>query len=91
MKRILTLFIAFFLFTVNCAFALTDAQIKKILIKQSRNEYPGNCACPYDYKSNGYSCGGTSAWSRDGGYAPLCYSSDVTQQMVNNYRKTHKK
>jgi uncharacterized protein YraI len=33
----------------------------------------GKCDCPYDRKSNGASCGGSSAYSRPGGRNPICY------------------
>jgi len=69
---------------------LSDTQIKKTLIQESIAEYPGNCPCPYNTARNGSSCGGRSAYSRKGGYAPLCYPSDVTVQMVKEYRQNHK-
>jgi hypothetical protein len=65
---------------------LTDAQIKKLLIQASIDEYPGNCPCPYNQASNGSRCGKRSAWSREGGYSPLCYPADVTAEMVQAYR-----
>ena len=34
---------------------------------------------------NGRRCGGNSAWSKGGGYSPLCYPSDVTQRMIDDY------
>lgn len=46
-------------------------------IRASIAAYPGNCPCPYSYDRAGRRCGGRSAWSRRGGYAPLCYPSDV--------------
>ena len=46
----------------------------------------GNCPCPYNTTSRGRSCGKRSAYSRPGGASPLCYSRDVTAQMVANYR-----
>ena len=33
----------------------------------------GSCDCPYDVKSNGAQCGGSSARSRPGGKSPVCY------------------
>lgn len=36
---------------------------------------------------NGSRCGARSAYSRPGGRAPLCYPSDVTDAMVEKYRK----
>lgn len=68
---------------------LSDIQIKQRIIKQSIAEYPGNCACPYNSASNGSSCGGRSAWSRRGGYAPMCYPKDVSKSDVNAWREAH--
>ncbi|WP_460429638.1 hypothetical protein [Aquaspirillum soli] len=65
---------------------LSDEQIRKILIQQSIDAYPGNCPCPYNTMRNGRSCGGRSAYNRRGGYAPLCYNEDVTKSMVQAYR-----
>lgn len=64
----------------------SDNQIKALLIQQSISAYRGNCACPYNTASNGSSCGRRSAYSRGGGYAPLCYPEDVTRQMIADYR-----
>lgn len=60
--------------------------IKQKIIKQSIENYSGNCPCPYNTARNGSRCGKRSAYSRDGGYAPICYSEDVTAQMINNYK-----
>jgi hypothetical protein len=68
---------------------LTDAQIKRLMIKESIDAYPGNCPCPYNSASNGSSCGGRSAWSRAGGAEPLCYPSDISADMVAEYRTSH--
>lgn len=69
----------------------TDIAIKQLLIKNSIRGYPGNCPCPYNSAKNGSSCGGRSAYSRAGGYSPLCYPEDVTKSMVERYKKPHKK
>ncbi len=68
---------------------VSDAEIKKQIIRDSIDSYPGNCACPYQRASNGSSCGRRSAYSRDNGYAPLCYPHDVTPEMVEAYREEH--
>lgn len=68
---------------------LSDAQIKQRIIKASIAEYPGNCACPYNSASNGSSCGRRSAWSRGGGYAPMCYAKDVSKAQVSSWRAAH--
>ena len=69
----------------------TDSQIKKAIIKESIAEYPGNCPCPYNSASNGSRCGKRSAYSRPGGYSPICYDSDVTQGMIREWREAHPK
>lgn len=38
-----------------------------------RASYTGTCDCPYDRMRNGRRCGGNSAYSRPGGWAPACY------------------
>jgi hypothetical protein len=68
---------------------LSDAQIKRAMIQDSIASYPGTCPCPYSVARNGSRCGRRSAYSRAGGYAPLCYASDVTAQMIADYRRTH--
>ena len=68
---------------------LSDAQIRKILIDESIAAYSGNCPCPYSTASNGSRCGKRSAWSREGGAAPLCFAKDVTGEMVRGYREGH--
>lgn len=69
---------------------LTVAAIAAIIIEASRAQYHDGgrpCACPDDRMRNGRSCGKVSAYSRPGGAAPLCYSHDVTAEMVDAYRK----
>jgi len=65
----------------------TDAEIKQLLIKESIATYKGTCACPYSKDSAGKNCGARSAYSKPGGASPLCYEIDVTQKMVDDYRK----
>ena len=59
--------------------------IRDAMIRQSIAAYPGNCPCPYNRASNGTRCGKRSAWSKPGGYAPLCYESDITDQRVATF------
>lgn len=66
-----------------------DAAIKQRIIQASIAAYPGNCPCPYSVARNGSRCGGRSAYSRSGGYAPLCYPSDVTEADLREYRQSH--
>jgi hypothetical protein len=64
----------------------TDAEIKHMIIEDSIAQYRGSCPCPYSVARNGSSCGGRSAYSKPGGASPICYASDISQQMVVNYR-----
>lgn len=68
---------------------LTDAAIVALLIKASLAEYHSHapCACPYDHDRRGRSCGARSAWSRPGGYSPLCYPKDVSKAAIAAYRE----
>lgn len=61
------------------------ASIKRQMIQQSIQRYPGNCPCPYNQASDGSQCGGRSAWSRPGGRSPLCYSDDISASMINSW------
>ncbi|NHC04420.1 hypothetical protein G9F31_11700 [Acinetobacter sp. 187] len=63
--------------------------IKQRIIQESIESYPGNCPCPYNTARNGSRCGKRSAYNRAGGYAPICYSEDVTAQMIKDYRARH--
>ncbi len=69
----------------------TDAEIKQEIIEASIASYRGTCPCPYNTDRAGRRCGARSAYSRPGGAAPLCYESDVTQKMVDDYRKKMKR
>ncbi|MUI15043.1 hypothetical protein GJV26_21625 [Massilia dura] len=65
---------------------LPEQQVKKQIIEESIAAYPGRCPCPYNSARNGSSCGGRSAWSKKGGYAPICYEKEVTKEMVRQWR-----
>lgn len=67
----------------------SDDVIKRAIIAESIGSYSGNCPCPYNRARNGSQCGKRSAYSRPGGAAPLCYPSDVTNEMVRAYRQRH--
>ncbi|WJV56005.1 hypothetical protein PCO85_05555 [Prodigiosinella aquatilis] len=68
---------------------VSDAQVKQAIIDESILAYPGTCACPFNSARNGSSCGGRSAWSRAGGYSPICYKKEVTKEMVKQWRDSH--
>ncbi len=59
--------------------------VVKEIIGASIASYPGRCPCPYFTDRAGRRCGGRSAYSRAGGYAPLCYPEDVTDAMVREW------
>lgn len=65
----------------------TDQQIRQDMIAASIAAYRGSCPCPYSRDRAGRSCGRRSAYSRPGGASPLCYESDISQKMVDDYRK----
>lgn len=56
------------------------------IIETSISAYPGACPCPYNTMRNGRSCGRNSAWSKPGGASPICYPSDVSDQMIARFR-----
>ena len=65
----------------------TDAEIKQILVKESIALYPGNCPCPNSVDRAGSLCGKRSAYSRLVGAEPLCYPSDISDEMVEEYKR----
>lgn len=89
MKIILMSFVFFLLPAIGLAAALTDAQIREQMILESISQYPGRCPCPYNLTSNGRKCGKRSAWSKAGGYAPICYPNEITDDQVAQYRRAH--
>lgn len=69
--------------------ALSEAQIKQEIIRESIEAYPGRCPCPYHTDRAGRRCGQRSAYSRPGGEAPVCYVQDVTPDMVAAWKARH--
>lgn len=67
----------------------SDPEIRKRMIEESIADHDGPCACPYQRARNGSLCGKRSAYNRRGGYEPLCYASDVSDEMVAAYRAAH--
>jgi hypothetical protein len=73
----------------SLAQGMTDAEVKQAIIRESLASYPGPCPCPYNTMRNGRACGKVSAYSKPGGYSPVCYVNDVTPEMIVTYRRTH--
>jgi len=71
-------------------YAQSDMEIRQRIIRESIASYPGSCPCPYNTDRAGRRCGARSAYSRPGGYAPLCFSSDVGQADVVAGRRAHR-
>jgi hypothetical protein len=55
------------------------------IIRRSISAYQGSCPCPYNTDRANRRCGKRSAWSRPGGYSPICYQSDVTRSQLVSY------
>ena len=88
MRILLVLFLLFAAVPAG-AQQLADDEVKQQIIAESIASYSGRCPCPYNLAKNGSRCGGRSAWSRAGGYSPLCYPEDVTPAMVAAWRAEH--
>ena len=86
MKKILTLLILLTCTLVYPKTNFTDEEIKQLIITESIASYSGKCPCPFTSASNGSACGKRSAYSRPGGYSPICYPQDITKEMVEKYR-----
>jgi hypothetical protein len=66
--------------------ALTDAEVRQLIINDSIAAYDGNCPCPYNLAADGSICGNRSAYSKEGGAKPFCFPEDVSDAMVKSYR-----
>jgi len=88
MTRKLTLFlvcafeIGLILFVAAWTVTASEQRVRQI-INESIAMYPGKCACPYSLMSNGRKCGKRSAYSKPGGYEPLCCREDVFRLYPN--------
>lgn len=71
---------------VKPAPTLSPTIIIQRIIAESVASYPGTCACPYSTDRRGRRCGNRSAYSKPGGYAPICFAQDVTKSMLEAYR-----
>jgi hypothetical protein len=66
---------------------IPDTAIIQRIIAFSIGNYSGSCACPYSTDRGGRKCGSRSAYSKPGGYAPICYPQDVTTAMIEAFRR----
>lgn len=65
---------------------VTDSVLIQRIIAESLDSYPSSCACPYSRDRAGRRCGKRSAYSKPGGYSPVCFPSDVTKAMNDAFR-----
>ena len=79
----------FFFISVISFTALAQDINNTEIIQNSRASYPGNCPCPYSITVSGSKCGKRSAYSKPGGYAPICYPENVTPAMISSYKHKH--
>ncbi|MCW5712005.1 SH3 domain-containing protein [Shinella sp.] len=63
-----------------------DSVLIQRIIAESLDSYPSSCACPYSRDRAGKRCGKRSAYSKPGGYAPVCFPGDVTHAMIEAFR-----
>jgi hypothetical protein len=87
MKKLFIVLLVIFSGPVLSDSKISDSQIKQQIISESIASYPRNCPCPYSVARDGSSCGARSAYSKPGGYDPICYPRDVTLSMVQDYRR----
>lgn len=55
------------------------------IVQDSISSYSGSCPCPYNINKGGRKCGKSSAYSKPGGYDPICFAQDVTPDMIESY------
>jgi hypothetical protein len=69
---------------------LGDVEVRQKIVEGSVAAYLAtgrSCACPYNSARDGSSCGERGAYNRPSGALPVCYPSDVTDEMVEDYRR----
>ncbi len=64
----------------------SDEEIRAVLVQQSQETYGKTCPCPESVDSRGRRCGKRSAYEKRGGSVPLCYPSDVSDDMIARFR-----
>ncbi|MQB22760.1 SH3 domain-containing protein [Agrobacterium tumefaciens] len=71
--------------TVEVKPKISPSIIIQRIIAESIAGYPGTCACPYSTDRRGRKCGSRSAYSKPGGYSPICFAGDVSRSMIEAY------
>lgn len=65
---------------------IPDSVLIQRIIAESLDSYPSSCACPYSRDRAGRRCGKRSAYSKPGGYSPVCFPGDVSKAMIEAFR-----
>ena len=68
---------------------MTDEQVRERIVRDSVTSFSGSCACPESTDAAGRRCGERSAHSKPGGVKPLCYTHEVSDQQVREFRQRH--
>ena len=66
-----------------------DELVRELIVRDSVASYADQCPCPYNNDAKGTPCGARSAWSKSGGKKLICFSHEVTDEVVREYRKRH--
>ena len=68
---------------------LSDNRVRQRLMQESQARYGGRCVCPYQTNDlNGRSCKGRHEVITTPP-RPICYPSQVTREMVSDWRQRH--
>jgi hypothetical protein len=69
------------------AAAQNDNQLRDRIVRHSISQFRGQCPCPYHLTWSGRRCGDRAAYLQQRRPAGLlCYSRDVTAQMMQDFR-----
>ena len=74
---------------IKTVYANDEQELRRVAVASSIETYFRSskaCPCPYSVQSNGARCGKKSAYCRGGGQAPVCYTEDVSAEMLTRLR-----
>ena len=66
---------------------LSEADLWRMIIRDSINAYPHLCPCPYSPNRAGKACGDRSGYSRFNNGSLLCYPQDIPDETIARYRE----
>lgn len=79
---------AFTLFGGSAHSQYSREQVVELIIQLSIAQYSGSCPCPHSQDRAGRRCGNRSAYSQPGGAHPVCYPSQVSDRMIEQFLQT---